>query len=276
MSDSLGMLTPGKKVSLKEWDPKDTKNIKNKEEIRQETDQLKERFTELQSKLFTEKKQSVLFVFQGMDCSGKDGVIKQVFSNLNPAGVTVHSFKSPTAEELSHDFLWRAHSVTPGRGYIAAFNRSYYEDVLITRVHGQISDKQAKRNIKHIKHFEQLLLDNGVKVVKIFLHISKQFQLEKLIDRIEKPHKNWKLDPSDLQERKFWKQYIQYYEDVLELSATKQAPWYVVPSDNRWYRDYTVLRIAVQTLEEMKLSDPDPRPELESLLPELYKERDKK
>ncbi|KOS03666.1 polyphosphate kinase, partial [Paenibacillus polymyxa] len=111
---------------------------------------------------------------------------------------------------------------------------------------------------------------------KIFLHISKQFQLEKLIDRIEKPHKNWKLDPSDLQERKFWKQYTQYYEDVLELSATKQAPWYVVPSDNRWYRDYTVLRIAVQTLEEMKLSDPDPRPELESLLPELYKERDKK
>lgn len=256
------------KVDLSTIDPKNTGTFLNKEEVEEETIKLKEEFQELQEKLNAGKNEAVLFVFQGMDCSGKDGVIKHVFSGLNPAGVSSYSFKTPTEEESLHDFLWRAHSRVPALGHLTTFNRSYYEDVLITRVHELISDKEAKSRFKHINHFESLLENNHVKVVKIFLHISKEFQLEKLKSRIEDPAKNWKFDPADLMERKSWKKYRNYYEELLE-KCSSASPWHIVPADHRWYRDYAVLSIAVESLRKLNLKDPEPIPELMSLLDEI-------
>ncbi|WJH37302.1 polyphosphate kinase 2 family protein [Paenibacillus sp. CC-CFT747] len=227
----------------------------------------------MQEKLYAGKEKAVLFLFQGMDTSGKDGVIRKAFAGVNPQGFRVHSFKAPTAEEAAHDFLWRAHQLIPARGYMAAFNRSYYEDVLITRVHGQVSDAEAKRRLKHIRHFEELLADSGVVLVKIFLHISKEFQLEKLKDRIVNPEKNWKFDPNDLVERKSWEAYQRCYEEVFENSGTPDAPWHLVPADNRKYRDWAVLRIAVEKLEGMNLNFPAPYPELQKFLPEIEREQ---
>ncbi|MDO7908107.1 polyphosphate kinase 2 family protein [Paenibacillus sp. JX-17] len=274
MSKHDWLAAPDEKIKLKHIDPRDTGSLKNSKDAEKAMQPLREKLNKLQSKLFASKEHAVLFVFQGMDCSGKDGVIKNVFTEVNPQGVQTHSFKAPTAEEASHDFLWRAHRHVPGLGYMAAFNRSYYEDVLVTRVHGSVNDEMAKRNFKHINHFESLLADNKVKVVKIFLHISKDFQLNKLIDRIEKPHKNWKFDENDLIERKSWDRYQEYYEDIFKHCSSEDAPWYIVPADHRWHRDYAVLKIVVDTLEKLDLSEPEPNPSLQSLLPQLYEERD--
>ncbi len=266
------VLAAGDSIRLKDIDPKDTGKYKNKADAEQEKTELSAVFEDLQPKLFASKKKAVLFVFQGMDCSGKDGVINKVFSISNPAGVHTYSFKAPTQEELSHDYLWRAHQHVPSYGYIATFNRSYYEDVLITRVHGQVSDEQAHARFRQINDFEQMLEENDVHIVKIFLHISKRFQLEKLIDRIEKPHKNWKFDESDLHERQYWDQYQKCYEDLFKHCATEKHPWHIVPADHRWYRDLAVLQIVTETLEEMGLSYPDPMPELKEHLPDMYAE----
>jgi PPK2 family polyphosphate:nucleotide phosphotransferase len=259
------------KVELKHYDPKDTGRFQSKDEIAEEMKVLEQELQELQEKLIAGKEQAVLFIFQGMDCSGKDGVIKHVFAGLNPQGISAHSFKSPTEAESLHDYLWRAHREVPALGKIAVFNRSYYEDVLITRIHGKVNDKEAKRRFKQINHFEALLEENKVKVVKIFLHISKQFQLEKLISRIEDPSKNWKFDPSDLLERKSWERYGKYYEELFE-KCSKASPWHIVPSDNRWYRNYAVLQIAVDALRSLELTEPPANPELQLLLEEIKKE----
>lgn len=262
-------LAPGKKVDLSSFDPRDTGSFHNREEVTEAVAALREQLADEQDKLFAGKRHGVLFIFQGMDCSGKDGVIKQVFRGINPQGLHAHSFKTPTAEELSHDFLWRAHKIVPAKGEIATFNRSYYEDVLITRVHGTVSDKQAKHNFRHIRHFEKLLADSQVKVVKIFINISPEFQLEKLIERLEKPHKHWKFDRNDLKERKSWPEYMNYYEEAMENCSSEEAPWYVVPGDERWYRDYVVLNIALSTLKGLKLAYPALDPEDIPLLKEL-------
>jgi PPK2 family polyphosphate:nucleotide phosphotransferase len=262
-----------KKVDLTDIDPKDNGHFLSKEEAAQKIEELEQELQHLQEKLAAGKEQAVLFIFQGMDCSGKDGVIKKVFAGLHPQGISAHSFKAPTEEEARHDFLWRAHRAVPALGQIAVFNRSYYEDVLITRVHGKVKDEEAKQRFKQINHFEALLTDSGVKVVKIFLHISKQFQLKKLISRIEDPSKNWKFDPSDLLERKSWKQYRGYYEELFE-KCSKEAPWHVVPSDHRWYRNYAVLQIAVEALRSLELKEPPASPELQLLLEDLKKEED--
>ncbi|MDO3410604.1 polyphosphate kinase 2 family protein [Saccharibacillus sp. CPCC 101409] len=246
----------------------------SEDDIEAEKKKLSRKLEHLQEKLFAGRNRSVLFIFQGMDCSGKDGTINHVFSAVNPQGVQIHSFKAPTDEELGHDYLWRAHRYVPERGYIAAFNRSYYEDVLITRVHGTVDEDRVKKRFGQINDFEKMLAENGVEIVKIFLHISKKFQLEKLIARIENPHKNWKFDPSDLAERKHWDKYQECYEDVLSECASKKLPWHIVPADDRAMRDLSVLKIAVDTLEGMDLSFPPPVPELQDLLPELHKERD--
>ncbi|WP_438349603.1 PPK2 family polyphosphate kinase [Paenibacillus sp. FA6] len=269
--DKQLVLPVKKKVELTSIDPKDTGGILSKEEVAVETLKLKEEFQDLQEKLAATKKKSLLFVFQGMDCSGKDGVIKKVFAGLNPQGVSSYSFKTPTLEESEHDFLWRAHNKAPVLGHITTFNRSYYEDVLITRVHNMITDKEAKRRFKDINHFEELLSNNNTKIIKIFLHISKEFQLEKLKSRIEDPTKNWKFDPSDLQERKSWKQYRKYYEEMLEKCSVV-SPWHVIPSDNRWYRDYSVLKIVVEAMRSLRLRDPEPDPELLQYLDQISKE----
>ncbi len=260
-----------KKVDLSDYDPKDTGSFASKEDVTEKIRDLELELQELQEKLIASKQQSVLFIFQGMDCSGKDGVIKKVFAGLNPQGISAYSFKTPTEDEARHDFLWRTHHLVPPLGQITVFNRSYYEEVLITRIHGKVDDAEAKQRFKHINHFEALLADSRVKVVKIFLHISKEFQLEKLISRIEDPSKNWKFDPSDLLERKSWKQYGKYYEELFE-KCSKASPWHIVPSDNRWYRNYAVLNIAVDALRSLELKDPPANPELQLLLEEIKRE----
>ncbi|WP_138755157.1 PPK2 family polyphosphate kinase [Paenibacillus sinopodophylli] len=265
-------LSQKKPIRLSHIDAKSTGPFQHKEEVMKEMKQLEQELEELQEKLIAGKKQAVLFIFQGMDCSGKDGVIKKVFAGLHPQGISAYSFKTPTEEEARHDFLWRAHRAAPELGQITVFNRSYYEDVLITRVHGSVSDEQAKKRFKHINHFETLLADSNVKVVKIFLHISKSFQLEKLISRIEDTTKNWKFDPSDLRERKSWERYAELYEELFE-KCNKATPWHIVPSDHRWYRNYAVLRIAVEALRSLDLKEPPANPELQPLLAKL-KEKD--
>ncbi|AFC27496.1 hypothetical protein PM3016_529 [Paenibacillus mucilaginosus 3016] len=258
-------LHQSEEVDLSSFDPEETGGIESKDQIRAEYEDLQERLKELQDKLYAGKSHAVLIIFQGMDCSGKDGVIKKVLANLNPQGFRAESFKKPTADEAAHDFLWRTHKVMPAKGYMAAFNRSYYEDVLITRVHGLISDEEADRRLDHIRHFEALLLDNHVVIIKIFLHISPEFQLGKIRERLESPEKLWKFDMSDLQERRYWEEYRKAYEVALARSAKKRSPWYVVPANKRWFRDYLVLRIIVEELEALPLQYPTPEIDLAGL-----------
>ncbi|MBB3112722.1 PPK2 family polyphosphate:nucleotide phosphotransferase [Paenibacillus phyllosphaerae] len=241
---------------LRQVDPEDTAGLGGKEEIASEMDRLKEQLQELQEKLYASKSHSVLIIFQGMDCSGKDGVIKKVLAGLNPQGFRAESFKKPTAEEASHDFLWRTHRLTPAKGFITAFNRSYYEEVLITRVHGQIDKDEAEQRLKAIRSFEKHLTDSGTLIIKIFLHISEEFQLSKIQERMQNPEKLWKFDPSDLEERRYWDEYRKAYEAAFEATASKRSPWYIVPANNRWFRDYLVLRILVAEFKDLNLSYP--------------------
>lgn len=269
--DASYRLPRGKRIKLSDYDPGDTSSFKEKEEVQERFEQLKEELNELQDKLFAQKKYSLLVVFQGMDCSGKDGAIKKVFSGVNPHGFRVSSFKKPSAEEAAHDFLWRTHREAPAQGYIAAFNRSYYEEVLITRVHGQTDEEEAKRRFKQIKHFEKLMTDNHTRVLKIFLHISKSFQISKLQQRLRDPEKTWKFDPNDILERNYWDDYVQAYEDVFSHCSFKEAPWHIVPSNHRWFRDFVVLSLIVEALRELPLAYPKPDAkvtELIGLLPE--------
>lgn len=259
----------GKKVRLESIDPNETGALHDREEAEPNIELLSERLETLQNILYAEKKQSVLFVIQGMDCSGKDGVVKRALGRLHPQGFQVSSFRTPTEEEAAHDFLWRAHKVVPAKGMIGAFIRSYYEDVLITRVHNSITDSEAKSRFKHINRFEKLLESSGVKIVKIFLHISKDFQLAKLRNRLTDPTKRWKLDKNDLVERESWDEYQKAYEDVFKQCSSAYAPWYVVPANHRWYRDWAVLQIAVEALESMNLAYPESDPELDQLLDQL-------
>lgn len=268
-------LNKEEEIALDRFDPNDTGGFKSKEEIRDAFERMERKLRELQDKLFASKTNGVLILFQGMDCSGKDGVIKKVLSNLNPQGFRAESFKKPTGEESSHDFLWRTHKVVPAKGYITAFNRSYYEDVLITRVHGMIQDDEAATRLNHIRHFEKLLTDSGVQLIKIFLHISPEFQLAKIRERLDNPEKLWKFDPSDLQERRYWDQYAAAYEDAFRHTATKRCPWYIVPANERWFRDYLVLRIILRSLEKLDLSYPKASIEVQTLLEQHHEESKK-
>jgi PPK2 family polyphosphate:nucleotide phosphotransferase len=212
---------------------------------------LRQRLCELQELLYAEHKHSILLVFQAMDTGGKDGLIENLLTGVNPAGVQVANFKAPSTEELNHDFLWRIHAHTPKRGRIGVFNRSHYEDVLITRVHGMIDDKTAKQRFEDINNFEQLLTRNGTRILKFFLHISKEEQAERLQDRLDDPAKNWKFDPNDLKERAYWDDYQKVYEDALRHCSTDEAPWFVVPANRKWVRDLAIAEIVVAVLEEM-------------------------
>ena len=249
------MINSSIKVSLKDFSPADTDKLEKKD-IQEKYLDLQERFIELQEVFSASKKFSLLIILQGMDCSGKDGTVKKALAGVNPNGFVVHSFKQPSAEELEHDYLWRAHKAMPIKGSITVFNRSYYEDVLVTRVHKTIDDQSALARFKEIIEFEKYLVSNGTIVLKFFLHISKDFQQKKLLSRLETPEKHWKFSMSDLAERKFWDKYQKCYADVLSNCSTEQAPWYIVPADHRWFRDYIVLHRIVTALEHLKLGFP--------------------
>ncbi len=250
----------GGRPSLKEFDPDDTgeykKNEQGKAKAKAETAKLIPRLDGLQERLYAGATRSLLIVLQGMDTSGKDGTIKSVMSGVNPQGCKVAAFKAPSKDELAHDFLWRVHRDVPPKGYIGIFNRSHYEDVLITRVHGWVSDKVAKRRFNQIKEFEELLTESGTAVLKFFLPISKDEEKERLKARIADPEKRWKWNSGYLEERKLWEEYQRAFEDVISATTTEEAPWYVVPANRKWYRNLVVADHVVNVLEDMNLKTP--------------------
>ena len=248
---------PDSQLNLDKYDPDDTgeykKTDQGKEKAKTVTVQLIGRLENLQERLYANGDRALLIVLQGMDSSGKDGTIKSVMSGVNPQGCKVVSFKAPSSEELGHDFLWRVHQKTPSHGQIGIFNRSHYEDVLITRVHGLLSDKVVKQRFNQIKEFEELLYENRTIILKFFLHISKDEQKERLEERIRDPEKRWKFNEGDLEERKLWKNYMEAFEDVIAATSTDHAPWYIVPANRKWYRNLVVADRVVDALENMKL-----------------------
>jgi len=230
----------------------------NEDEVRQQTQKLSARLNKLQTKLHAANSHAVLLVLQGMDTSGKDGVIRHVFANVSPLGVRAVPFSAPAEAELKHDFLWRIHGKVPARGELVIFNRSHYEDVLVTRVHKLIDKATYSKRYEHISHFESLLHDGGTTVVKCYLHISKSEQKKRLQQRIDDPDKHWKLQPSDFSDRKLWPKFISAYEDTISATSTKNAPWYIVPADSKPHRDLFIATLLVQTLESMDLHMPKP------------------
>ncbi len=227
-------------IRLKDIDTRAPKGM-DKDQTKADTAKILDELNELQNLLYAEGKHSILLVLQGMDASGKDGVIRNVMGHMNPQGVTVKSFKTPTAEELAHDFLWRIHQQAPGRGMIQVFNRSHYEDVLITRVHKWIDDETAKKRMKAINQFEQLLtVHNDTHIVKCYLHLSADKQQEKLKERLEDPTKVWKYNENDLKEAALWDQYRAAYEDCID--NCNDPEWIIVPSDQNWYKEYLVAK----------------------------------
>lgn len=246
-------------VDLKDWDPDDKKGFDgDKDEGEEKLLKLNHELEELQEMLFAEHKHKILVVLQGTDTSGKDGVIRHVFEGVNPQGVRVASFKVPTSEELDHDYLWRVHKQTPGRGEIVIFNRSHYEDVLVVRVHNLVPDKVWKKRYDQMNEFEQTLADEGTTILKFFLHISPQEQKQRLEARIADPTKRWKFNPGDLKERALWGKYQEAYEDVLSKTSTPWAPWYIVPSNRKWFRNLVIAEVLVEKLKGLKMSYPQP------------------
>ena len=221
------------------------------------TDLWKE-LAEYQERLYAESKQSLLIVLQAMDAAGKDSTIAKLTSRLNAQGCHVHSFKSPTKLELSHDFLWRVHDKVPAKGEITVFNRSHYEDVLIVKVHGWVNDEQIQSRYQHIANFEDLLRDRGTRVIKFMLNISPEYQLERFKRRLDRPDKNWKFNPGDLVEREYWADYMRAFEVAMTKTSNDHAPWYVVPAENRLFRDVMIASLALEALREMDPQYPDP------------------
>lgn len=226
----------------------------DKEEYEAKTLKLYEEIGHLQHVLYAEKKHSVLIVFQGIDASGKDGATKNVFSKSSPQGIRVEAFKKPSEEEMNHDFLWRVHANAPEKGFIQVFNRSHYEDILVQRVHGWIDETRVQKRMAAINAFEELLsFDNNTVVIKFYMHISKDNQLKELKERLEDPAKNWKHNPGDWEERKLWNEYMKAYEYVINESA---IPWYIVPVDQRWYRNFFIADVIVKELEKLNMRLP--------------------
>lgn len=279
----------GKSFRLKNFDPADTNGINSKEECDELLQHNIAQLADLQDKLYAQDQWAVLLIFQAMDAAGKDGVIKHVFSGVNPQGCEVSSFKQPSAEELNHDFLWRATQRVPPRGKIGIFNRSYYEEVLVVRVHQQFLVKQHlpphlitkniwKERFEDICGLESYLASNGIVVRKFFLNVSKEEQQRRFLKRLDEPEKNWKFSEADVRERQYWDNYMAAYEDMIRHTATQEAPWYVVPADHKWSMHATVSSTIIETLKELKLSypkvDPARRKELKAAREALLKDKD--
>jgi PPK2 family polyphosphate:nucleotide phosphotransferase len=249
----------GKRLSLDDFDPGD-KSVApgDKEATAEKCAALEERLGDLQELLFADHRHALLIVLQGMDTSGKDGTVRHVMQGVSPLGVRAVPFKKPTPPERDHDFLWRAHAQTPGKGEVVIFNRSHYEDVLIVRVHDWIDAHECGRRYDQINDFERMLVENGTIVLKFFLHISKDEQRERLRKRIEDPSKRWKFELGDLDERKLWDEYRKSYEDAIANTSTEHAPWIVVPADHKWVRNYVVAKTLVNTLKDVDMAYPNP------------------
>jgi len=257
---------PGEKVKLQDRPTlPPQRDDEFKEEVKRKTAKLGLKLAELQELLYAEHKHRVLIVLQGLDTAGKDGATRSVFSPISPQGLQVVSFKAPTQPEREHDYLWRVHEKVPGNGEIAIFNRSHYEEVLVVRVQGLEPEKVWRRRYRHIVEFERMLVDEGTTVLKFMLHISKDEQKKRLEQRLEEKRKNWKWDPSDLRDRSHWDLYWDAYEEALERSSTDEAPWFVVPADKKWWRDYVVTETVVSALEELKMEYPKPKMDIKDV-----------
>jgi PPK2 family polyphosphate:nucleotide phosphotransferase len=226
------------------------------------TAELVDKIAKLQEKLYAVHQRKVLLVLQGMDTSGKDGTVRALFSGINPMGLRAVTFKAPNQDELAHDYLWRAHRQVPVKGEIAIFNRSHYEDVLITLVQGMIDQQECERRYGHIRDFERMLADTGTVIVKVFLHISKDEQRKRLQERVDDPDMNWKFDPGDLVQRERWDQYQRAYEKAIAATDAEHAPWYVIPADSKTHRNLIIASLLLEIVESLELGYPPPRPEL--------------
>jgi PPK2 family polyphosphate:nucleotide phosphotransferase len=283
-------ITDGSRFRLKEFDPADTGDLDDgdKPQAKQALQKGIELLAELQAMLYAQDRWSVLLIFQAMDAAGKDGAIKHVMSGVNPVGCQVASFKAPSAEELDHDYLWRCVRHLPERGRIGLFNRSWYEEALIVRVHREIlaaqklppeliSGKIWKERLKDMRNFERYLARNGVLILKFFLHVSKGEQKKRFLERLDVPEKNWKFSAADVQERKYWKEYMDAFEDAIRRTATASAPWYVVPADNKWYTRVVVAAAVIEALASLDLQypaiAPSKRGELARARRDLLRER---
>jgi PPK2 family polyphosphate:nucleotide phosphotransferase len=261
-------VTKGKDFRLKDYDPADTQGVKDKDKAEKLLVHGVELLSHFQEKLYAQGQWSVLLIFQAMDAAGKDGALKHVMSGINPEGCEVTSFKPPSHDELDHDYLWRAHKRIPERGKIGIFNRSYYEEVLVVKVHQELLGPQRlpksvtgkglwKNRYEDINNFEKYLTRNGVLVLKFFLHLSKGEQKKRFLARLDMPEKNWKFSMADVEERGYWKDYQQAYQEMIQNTASKRAPWFVIPADNKWFTRVAVAGAVIEALDSLNLEFPE-------------------
>jgi len=256
---------PGRRARLSNIDPDDTAGFKSKKHALKKLEENRKLLAELQYKLYAEGKQSLLIVLQAMDAAGKDGTINHVLAPMNPQGCRVQPFKAPTPEERAHDFLWRIHKHAPKNGEVVIFNRSHYEDVLVVRVHDLAPKKVWSKRYETINEFEELLASNNTKIVKFFLHISKEEQLDRFVKRLDEKDKHWKISASDYPEREYWDDYQKAFEDAISKCSKKHAPWYVIPANKKWFRNLAVSEILVETMLSMDMKIPAPSVDIDQI-----------
>jgi PPK2 family polyphosphate:nucleotide phosphotransferase len=265
--EDLLRVAPGTGVDLSAIDTRSTPGFDgDKSDSRDVFRERRKRLAELQDLMYADGTQRLLVVLQAMDTGGKDGTIRHVFKEVDPIGIHMRSFKKPTEPELARDYLWRAHAHVPADGELVVFNRSHYEDVLVVRVHGMVDDERAEQRFAHIRDFERMLVEEGTTIVKLFLHISKQEQAERLQSRLDRPHKHWKFSSADIAERAHWDRYQEVFRDAIAATSTEDAPWYVVPADRKWYRNLAVSTILVETLEGLGMSYPEAEAGLDDIV----------
>ena len=269
------IVEPGTKIRLKHFDPDYHGKHESREQALPEIQKYVEKMAQLQYLMYAERKHSLLVVLQGLDAAGKDGVVRHVFTGMNPAGCVVSDFKQPTPEELAHDFLWRVHPHVPAKGSVAIFNRSHYEDVLVVRVHELTPEKVWSKRYDEINEFEKLIAtQNQTSILKFFLHISKQEQLARFAKRLDDPERQWKISDSDYKERDYWGNYTKAFEDVLDKTSTGRAPWFIIPSNHKWFRDLAISQIIVRQMEDMNMQFPKPTVNLAQILREYHQAAD--
>jgi PPK2 family polyphosphate:nucleotide phosphotransferase len=259
------IVAPGQKVKLAKWDAEDTLGWDKDHKMKQSLDKTIGKLDKLQYLLYAEHKRALLIMLQGLDAAGKDGTIRHVMSGVNPQGCTVTAFKKPSAEEMAHDYLWRVDKAVPEYGNIGIFNRSVYEDVLVVRVHDLVPKQVWSKRYEQINEWERLLHDNNIKILKFFLHISKDEQKKRFEQRIDDPDRRWKISEADFDERRYWDDYVAAYEAALTKCSTEHAPWFIIPSNKKWFRNLAVSHIIVETLEAMHMKFPKPTVDVRKL-----------
>lgn len=269
----LFLVKPGSKVNLSKIDPDFTAGFKNEKSAQNKIKKYNKSMTDLQNSLFAEGKWSVLICLQGLDAAGKTGTISHVLGSMDPQGTRVCGFRVPTAEEAAHDFLWRIEKQVPAKGEVVIFNRSQYEDVLVVRVHNLVPEARWSKRYDFINNYERQLGANNTHIIKFFLHISPEEQLKRYKERLDDPAKQWKITEADYKERDFWKQYMAAYEDALSKTSTENAPWYVIPSDHKWFRDLAVSKIVVEELESLGIKIPKPQVDVDEIRRKYHEAR---